>query len=166
MKNFLKQNWFKLAILFFILIFIFFLFLGNKRDIYLNEISQQDLVLKCQEIYTVKHDNFEESRYGGVDKADAIIWSPKTKTCLAYYNVPQTEYNHFLFEVWDYSIDDLVLSYSSYPSSECVESSRQQFMYKFNSSLNGYGCDFPLMESGIDLITNFEKAMQDVGFKK
>jgi len=145
-------------------------YLLNKTD-YKNEIAKQDLQLKCQEVYSKSHRSVENTRYGEkVKSASMIIWSPKTKTCLAYYNVPQEDYHNFLFEVWDYTNTNLVLSYRSELSDQCVKNgvtiSMQNFIYKYNKNLEGGGCDLPLMKSGIDLLTNFEKAMLELGFKK
>ncbi len=142
----------------------------NKND-YGNEIAKQDLRLKCQEVYNELHDKVESVRYGEkVQSADTVIWSPKTKTCLAYYNVPQEDYHNFLFEVWDYTDSDLVLSYTSNLSDQCVQNgvkiSMQNFIYKYDKKLEGSGCDLPLMKNGVDLLTNFEKAMLERGFKK
>ncbi len=159
-----------IIVLIFILgIFGWFQFRNTKNINYNDEIGKQDLVLKCQEIYNIKHIDVESYRYGG-QTADTIIWSPKTKTCLAYYNVIQQSYDMFLFEVWDYTNTDLVLSYSSEYSDKCVESGintdKQNFVYKFNKNIEGAGCGFSLRENGIDLLTNFEKAMLELGFKK
>jgi hypothetical protein len=78
--------------------------------------------------------------------------------------------HNFLFEVWDYTNSDLVLSYRSTLSDQCVQNgvtiSMQNFIYKYNKKLEEGGCDLPLMKDGIDLLTNFEKAMLDLGFKK
>ncbi len=142
----------------------------NKID-YKGEIAKQDLRLKCQEVYSELHSKVEAVRYGEkVQSADTVIWSPKTKTCLAYYNVPQEDYHNFLFEVWDYIDSDLVLSYTSNLSAQCVQNgvtiSMQNFIYKYDKKLEGSGCDLLLMKDGVDLLTNFEKAMLELGFKK
>lgn len=142
----------------------------NKTD-YKNEIAKQDLRLKCQEVYNKLHSNIESVRYGEkIQSADTVIWSPKTKTCLAYYNVPQDNYGSFLFEVFDYTDTDLVLSYSSENSTECTENNvatdKENFIYKYDKKLEGAGCGFPMRKNGIDLLTNFEKAMLELGFRK
>lgn len=120
-------------------------------------------------MYKIKHSDLEDIRYRGQGR-DALVWSPKTKTCLAYYNVQQENYKNFLFEVWDYTNTDLVLSYSSVPSEECMENGiktdKQNFIYKYNAGLGGAGCGFSMRENGIDLLINFETAMIDLGFKK
>lgn len=140
----------------------------DKID-YKNEIVKQDLRLKCQEVYTSLHGNVESTRYGEEQSA-TVIWSPKTKTCLAYYNIPQNDRYSYLFEVWDYTNNDLVLSYSSENSKECmengIETDKQNFIYKYNKKLEGTGCGFPQRKNGIDLLTNFEKAMLEIGFKR
>lgn len=150
-----------------VIIFIIGYFL-NKTD-YKNEIAKQDLRLKCQEMYTSLHDNVESTRYGEEQSA-TVVWSPKTKTCLAYYNIPQNNRYSYLFEVWDYTNNDLVLSYSSENSKECmengIETDKQNFIYKYNKKLEGSGCGFSQRKNGIDLLTNFEKAMLELGFKK
>lgn len=155
------------GIILIIIIFIVGYFL-NKTD-YKNEIAKQDIRLKCQELYTSLHSNVESMRYGEEQSATAI-WSPKTKTCLAYYNIPQNDRYSYLFEVWDYTNNDLVLSYSSENSKECmengIETDKQNFIYKYNKKLEGAGCGFPQRKNGIDLLTNFEKAMLELGFKK
>ena len=119
---------------------------SNKID-YKDEIAKQDLVLKCEEVYNVKHINLENTRYKN-HEADSVIWSPKTKTCLAYYNVPQENPGNFLFEVWDYTNSDLILSYRSNRSQECIQNgviiSMQNFIYKYNKKLEGSGCDLTL----------------------
>lgn len=143
---------------------------SSKTD-YKDEIAKQDLRLKCQEVYNELHSSVESVRYGGrVQSADTVIWSPKTRTCLAYYNVRQKDYHNFRFEVWDYTYSDLVLSYSAHHSDQCVENgvmfSREDFIYKYDKKLEGGGCDLPMIRNGIDLFTNFEKAMLKLGFKK
>lgn len=142
----------------------------NKVD-YKNQIAKQDLRLKCQEVYSKLRTDFEVQRYGsGVRSADAVIWSPKTETCLVYYNVPKDDIYSFLFEVWDYTNSDLVLSYRSELSGSCSQNgmniSMQKLLYKYDKNLEGQGCDFFLMKDGIDLLNNFEKAMLELGFKK
>ena len=159
-----------IVLIVFLGLFLYFAFFGGKID-YRSEIAKQDLRLGCQDIYGELHTNVESVRYGGkVQSADAVIWSPKTRTCLAYYNVPQDDYHNFLFEVWDYTDSDLALSYTSNLSDQCVENgitiSMQNFIYKYDKKLEGSGCDLPLMRDGMDLLTNFEKAMLELGFKK
>ncbi|MBI5798992.1 MAG: hypothetical protein HZB10_03600 [Candidatus Yonathbacteria bacterium] len=146
------------------------LFFVSKKVNYSDEIAKQDLVLKCEQVYGIKHNELEGTRYKGQVR-DALIWSPKTKTCLAYYNVNQGDYLNFLFEVWDYTNTDLVLSYSSLGrSEECLENGiktdKQNFVYKYNNNLEGAGCGFPMRKSGTDLLTNFETAMIELGFRK
>ncbi|MCC6323178.1 hypothetical protein IT400_00095 [Candidatus Nomurabacteria bacterium] len=159
------------VIIFILGAFLWFRFKNIDNVNYDNEIRKQDLIIKCQELYNVKHDSLEKARYGN-EEADSVIWSDKTKSCLAYYYIPEHINNEsfFLFEVWDYSNDDLVLSYSSSPSSQCmynnVKLSMQNFIYKYNKTLEGSGCDLILMDDGIDLLTNFEKSMSELGFKK
>ena len=164
MKNIKEYKYLILVIIIVVAVVIF----SNKTD-YKNEIAKQDLVLKCEEVYKAKHLDLENTRYKN-HEADSVIWSPKTKTCLAYYNIPQKENHNFLFEVWDYTNSDLILSYSSNLSDECVKNgvtiSMQNFIYKYDKKLEGRGCDLILMEEGTDLLTNFEKAMLDLGFKK
>lgn len=142
--------------------------LGEKIN-YNNELNKQDLVLKCEQLYGIKHSEVESTRYKGQGK-NALIWSPKTKTCLAYYNVQQENYQNFLFEVWDYTNTDLVLSYNSVLSEDCMENGfktdKQNFIYKYDTGLGGAGCGFSMRESGVDLLTNFETAMAELGFKK
>jgi len=171
MKKFTKE-YIGIVVVVLVIIIVFgiiFLYKNQNKVDYKNEIAKQDLVLKCQEIYNIKHEDVESYRYNG-QLADTIIWSSKTKTCLAYYNVKQQSYDVFLFEVWDYTNTDLVLSYSSENSDKCVESGintdKQNFVYKFNKKLEGAGCGFYLRENGIDLLTNFENAMLELGFKK
>jgi hypothetical protein len=164
-----KIKEYKFLILVLVVIAVAF-FLGNKIN-YKNELGKQDLVLKCQEIYDVKHVDLENTRYRG-QKADSVIWSPKTKTCLAYYNTRTLEQiagsdSTFLFEVWDYTNSDLVLSYDSHPAKNCesifIYSS---LIYKVNKNLEASGCYIELSRQNIDVLTNFEKAMLDLGFKK
>lgn len=162
-----KIKEYKYLILIIVIIAVVVIF--NNKINYKNEIAKQDLILKCQEVYNIKHTEIESYRYND-QLADTIIWSPKTKTCIAYYNVKQQSNHVFLFEVWDYTNTDLILSYSSENSNECVENGintdKQNFIYKFNKSLDGSGCGFTLRKNGVDLLTNFDKAMIDLGFKK
>lgn len=141
----------------------------TKKVNYSDEIAKQDLVLKCEQVYGIKHNELEGSRYKGQGR-DTLIWSPKTKTCLAYYNVHQESYDKALFEVWDYTNTDLVLSYKSEESEECmqngVKTDKENFIYKYDKKLEGAGCGFQMRSSGTDLLTNFEIAMIDLGFKK
>lgn len=163
----------KLKIIFSAVIMVIIFAVGyslNKID-YKNEIAKQDLRLKCQDVFSKLHNKVESIRYGDkVQSADTIIWSPKTKTCLVYYRVPQEDRYSFLFEVWDYTDSDLVLSYSSENSKECmfdgIETDKENYIYKYNKKLEGAGCGFSLRKDGIDLLTNFEKAMIELGFKK
>jgi hypothetical protein len=107
-------------------------FLYSKNSV---EIERQNL-LTCHQLYEAKRDALEAERYGEHKQVGAMIWSSKTKSCLAYYNLPQESLDDHLFEVWDYSNDKLVLKYDSHES------------------------------GSIDLLESFEKAMQDLGFKK
>lgn len=157
-------------IIFAIILFIISYFLFNKYN-YNNEIAKQELQLKCKEIYNESHQKLEYSRYG-LDNysADAIIWSSKTKSCLAYYRVPQNVEYKFLFEVWDYTNTDLVLSYNSELSDSCIVSGvvtqMDQLIYKYNPKLEGRGCSVSNLNNNVDLLTNFEVAMIELGFKK
>lgn len=134
------------------------------------EIAKQDLIIKCEDLYDRKHASVEAERYGVVyEKADALIWSERTKSCLAYYNVPKS-YDEHTFEVWDYSNTDLVLSYHSIPDNNCIENgvvfNTDNLIYKLDSKLEGNGCFLELQSKNIDLLTNFETAMGSLGFKK
>lgn len=164
----MKRNFYTLLVI--VICVIVFLVVKNKIN-YGNEIAKQDLVLKCEQIYETRHKSLETNRYGEERRVDALIWSPKTKSCLAYYNVKSLTPRTFLFEVWDYSNDDLVLKYHSFEYEECkmndVVISRQSLIYKFNDKLEGDGCDLLMMrDEGIDLLTNFEIAMEELGFRK
>lgn len=134
------------------------------------EIAKQDLIIKCEDLYDRKHTTVEMERYGvQYKKADALIWSQKTKSCLAYYNINKPN-KEFLFEIWDYSNTDLVLSYHSIPDDSCskngVTFNIDSLIYKLNPNLEASGCFFDLQSKHIDLLTNFETAMEDLGFKK
>ena len=160
-----KENWFKLGILAVggMLVFVFYLNSHKKS-------SASDLLLKCQEIYNIKHRDVETVRYGAqVERADAVIWSPKTKSCLGYYNTRDSMAG-YLFEVWDYSNTDLILSYHSYPATKCTYNDAVfndgSLVYKLNTSFENSGCFMDLQKRNIDLLTNFEKAMLELGFKK
>lgn len=172
--KFLKENWFKLGLLVFLFL-IAYIFLKTNYS-FKNELSRQDLVIKCEEIYKIKHANLEKTRYDGQEKS-ALIWSPKTKSCLAYYIVYsfsspkyQVDGSSSLFEVWDYSNDDLVLSYLSYRSEKCMLNNLptlyMNLLYKYDKKLEAVGCGLEMQDEGIDIITNFEKAMIEIGFKK
>ena len=75
-----------------------------------------------------------------------------------------------MFEVWDYTNDDLVLSYLSYRSEKCmlnkVVTLYMRLMFKLNKNLEAEGCGLEMQDKGVDIITNFEKAMIELGFKK
>lgn len=159
-----------------VIIILGFLYFSKNN----NELSKEDLFLKCAEIYKIKRTNFESVRYPDQEKMD-LIWSPKTKSCLAYYNSNNNysekalkeaqEYkSSYLFEVWDYSNDEVVLSYYSRPSDDCQENKastykayKNSFTYKYNKKLEGEGCFLTLK---VDLLTNFQTAMTELGFKK
>lgn len=165
--DFIKKEWFKIGALLIGAAFLVVFYLNYQAQ---NTPSASDLLLKCQEIYNVKHKSVEAARYGtDVDGASAVIWSPKTKSCLGYYNVPK-QMKENLFEVWDYSNTDLVLSYYSYPTKDCtfnnVVFNRDNFVYKLNPNLDAEGCFMDLQKKNIDLITNFETAMTELGFKE
>ena len=159
-----------LVIITLVLVVIIF---SKEKVNYRNEISKQDLVLKCEKLYSIKNTNLEKARYGTNVGKKALIWSQKTKSCLAYYNVDQGSLNERptnLFEVWDYTNDDLILSYKSHYSGQClhngVMTDYEMFTYKFNKNLSGAGCGFDKRAEGIDFLTNFESAMLELGFKK
>lgn len=147
-----------------------FYYIKSQGINYDNEIAKQELIVKCEDLYDRKHTTVEKQRYGEeFEKADALIWSSKTKSCLAYYNVAKTN-NEYLFEVWDYSNTDLVLSYHSVPDNQCTRNGSifgiDSLLYKLNGQLEANGCFLDLQSKKIDLLTNFETAMQELGFKK
>jgi hypothetical protein len=168
MKN--KKDLIRFLLGFLIIVLIIGFYYFNKNINYSNEIAKQELVLKCQQIYEIKHKDLEVSRYDKELKADAMIWSPKTKSCLAYYNT-NLLIGDSLFEVWDYSNDDLVLKFLSFKSEDCrmdnVVTYKTSFIYKLNNKLEGDGCAFTMRkDNGVDLLNNFEDAMEDLGFRK
>jgi hypothetical protein len=164
--NFLKKEWFKIGILIIGTAFIAVLYLNLHKD---SSLSTSDLNLKCQDIYAKYHKIVEEKRYGV--EPNNVIWSTKTKSCLADYYLRPPEHNsaeHYSFEVWDYSNSEVVLGYYSEPSKECSQdmiNSWEIVTYKQNSSLEGAGCHDDLLQKHIDLLTNFHNALRELGFK-
>lgn len=171
-----------ISILLFLVVIISILFL-SKND----SVQNQDLVIKCEQIYNLKSKELEKTRYFG-KKKDSMIFSKKTNSCLGYYYITKDTLsfedipNDFfpedlhIFEVWDYSNDDLVLSAKTYKEKNSCTYNGSEFLmgiliYKYDKKLEGKDClkeVYGLQDKKyiFDALDNFDKAMLDLGFKK
>lgn len=126
----------------------------------------------CTTLYEIKHKSVENARYEGNFKiSNPIMWSDKLQSCVLYYNLSDRRIGRAnIYEVWDYSKDELVLKYRNEPSQECgsTDTSKYKltFDYKYDNSLDVYGCDPVSEELSIRASENFIKAMKQIGIFK